>query len=310
MPEDYYNTSQASIALPRSGVSMRVVLALTLLGFLGGGALAGWLVSQGRIKLDPALISAEKPAERAAPQAALTAPTASATAPTPAAAASEAAKTDATSANGSVDQRVAALEQRFSRMDAQAAVAEGNTARAEGLLIALAVRRAVERGAALGYLTDQLKLRFADSQPNAVTTIVEASKRPLTLDQLAAQLDALTPSLTGAAKTEGGWARVQRELSGLFVIRSDAAQSTNPRDRIERAKLLLNSGQFERAADEIARMPDSGSAARWIADTRSYAATQQALDRIETAALLEPAKPVSPATNGAARDVAGASQSF
>jgi hypothetical protein len=61
---------------------------------------------------------------------------------------------------GGLDQRLAAAEQRLTQLDLQAQAAAGNAARAESLLIAFATRRAVERGAELGYLSDQLRLRF------------------------------------------------------------------------------------------------------------------------------------------------------
>src|SRR5690606_34403984 len=72
---------------------------------------------------------------------------------------------------GGLDQRIAAMEQRLARLDLQAAAAEGNAARAEGLLIAFAARRSIERGAQLGYLADQLQLRFGNAQPVAVRTV-------------------------------------------------------------------------------------------------------------------------------------------
>ena len=71
---------------------------------------------------------------------------------------------------GGIDQRLAAAEQRLARLDLQAQAAAGNAARAEGLLIAFAARRALERGEELGFLADQLRLRFGDNWPNAVRT--------------------------------------------------------------------------------------------------------------------------------------------
>src|SRR3546814_10207214 len=56
--------------------------------------------------------------------------------------------------------RVAELEQRLSRITLQAESASGNASRAEGLLVAFAVRRALDRGLSLGYLDAQLRLRF------------------------------------------------------------------------------------------------------------------------------------------------------
>ncbi|MEQ1543397.1 MAG: hypothetical protein ABL926_14240, partial [Novosphingobium sp.] len=198
-----------------------------------------------------------------------------------------AASAAAAQVQGGFDQRVAALEQRLARLDLQAAAAEGNTARAEGLLIAFAARRAIERGAPLGYLADQLKLRFTAAQPAAVQTVIAAADKPVTLDQLAGQLDALAPSLTAAPQNEGGWDRIKRGLSGLFVVRKDSTPSTRPEDRLDRARLLLRTGQSAAAADEIGRTPGAAAAADWIAAARRYADAQKALDLIETTALLD-----------------------
>jgi len=142
MPDDYFTRSQA--AARRSGPSLRAVLGTSLLAFIGGAALVGWLVWDGRITLTQN-DAAPAPASASASFANLPKPAAS-----PTAAASSEAAQDA--ALGGMDQRIAALEQRLTRIDLQAAASEGNTARAEALLVAFAARRALERGAPLGYL--------------------------------------------------------------------------------------------------------------------------------------------------------------
>ncbi len=261
----------------RKGTSLRLILGTALLAFLGGAALVGYLVWNGRLKFDetvPTLMSSSSPAASALPTPSDT--------PSPTHAAEQAL------VHGAVDQRVAALEQRLARLDLQAAAAEGNTARAEALLVAFAARRAVERGAPLGYLADQLKLRFGDAQPNAVETVIAAAARPVTLDRLSGDLDTLASTLVAAPKDEGGWDRIKRELSGLFVVRRDSAPSTQPKNRLERARLMLRTGQVDAAADEVERLPGKTGASEWIAAARSYAAAQRALDLIETTALLDP----------------------
>ena len=114
--------------------------------------------------------------------------------PTPSAAASEATVAQARQAvaqvqqvvqqQGGLDSRVAAMEQRLSKLDLQLQAASGNAARTEGLLVAFAARRAVERGAPLGYLADQLQLRFGEAHPNSVRTIIDFSHDPVTLDHI------------------------------------------------------------------------------------------------------------------------------
>jgi hypothetical protein len=187
-----------------------------------------------------------------------------------------------------LDQRIAEMEQRLARLDVQAQEAEGNASRAESLLIAFASRRAIERGAPLGYLEDQLRLRFGETRPDTVRTVIESARHPVTLDQLLAQLDGLKPQLTRSPNDEGAIGWLRRELSSLFVVRRENAPSPAPMRRIERARLFLESGRAGAAAAEIRNLPNSAAAAEWIADAERYATTQRALELLELTAILEP----------------------
>jgi hypothetical protein len=187
-----------------------------------------------------------------------------------------------------LDQRIAEMEQRLARLDVQAQEAEGNASRAESLLIAFASRRAIERGAPLGYLEDQLRLRFGETRPDTVRTVIESARHPVTLDQLLAQLDGLKPQLTRSPNDEGAIGWLRRELGSLFVVRRENAPSPAPMRRIERARLFLESGRAGAAAPEIRNLPNSAAAAEWIADAERYATTQRALELLELTAILEP----------------------
>lgn len=189
---------------------------------------------------------------------------------------------------GGIDQRVAALEQRIARLDLQSQAAAGNAARAEALLVVFAVRRSIDRGVPLGYLGDQLRLRFGDAQPNAVRTVIDASREPVTLDRLIARLNGLAPTLVEAPAEEGALGWLSRELSELFVVRREGSPSPEPRRRLERARLFLESGRTEAAVSEVRNLPNAAGAADWIADAERYAEAQQALELLETTALLEP----------------------
>jgi hypothetical protein len=189
---------------------------------------------------------------------------------------------------GGLDQRVAAMEQRLAKLDLQAQAASGNAARAEGLLIAFATRRALERGAPLGYLADQLTLRFGDARPNAVRTVIAAARNPITLDQLLARLEGLAPRLASKPQDEDALQFVKRELSELFVVRRESLPSPQPERRLERARLFLESGRIESAVAEVRNLPNAAEAKAWIEDAERYAAAQRALDLIETTAILEP----------------------
>lgn len=189
---------------------------------------------------------------------------------------------------GGLDQRVAAMEQRLARLDLQAQAASGNAARAEGLLIAFAARRAIERAAPLGYLGDQMRVRFGGAQPEAVQTIINAAADPVTLDQLLARLDGLAPTLVDAPADENALEWIGRELSELFVVRTQDTPSPAAERRMERARLFLETGRIELAISEIRNMPNAAEAEDWLDDAERYAAAQRALEVLETTAVLEP----------------------
>lgn len=188
---------------------------------------------------------------------------------------------------GGLEQRLAAAEQRLARLDLQAQAATGNAARAEGLLIAFAARRAIDRGEPLGYLADQLRLRFGDAMPIAVDTVVAGAQRPVTLDQLVTRLNGLGPELS-SAPSDLSLASLGDELASLFVIRRDTTPGLQPAQRLERAKLFLTSGRVPAAIAEVRNLPGAANAGSWIGDAQRYAAVQRALDLLETSAVLEP----------------------
>lgn len=197
--------------------------------------------------------------------------------------------------------RVAELEQRLSRITLEAASASGNASRAEGLLVAFAVRRALDRGLSLGYLDAQLRLRFGDDQPNAVKTIIETSRDPVTLEQLRAELDAIAPELVGRSGDDASlWTGIRRELGELFVVRAAGTQSPRATERLDRARRYLAGGMADKAIAEVEAMPGAAAANEWLIDARRYHEARRALDLIETAAILEPRGGAPAATAGKA----------
>jgi len=193
-----------------------------------------------------------------------------------------------------LDQRVAAIESRIDDIDTRAAAASGNANRAEGLLVAFAARRALDRGQPLGFLEGMLRDRFATSDAASVAQIIAAAQRPVTLAQLQDGLAALRPQLVVHAPDESLWQGVKQELSSLFVVRKADQPSNIPADRLSRAEHALEQGQVDSAAAEVARLPGAARANDWLSQARRYVLARNALDRIETAALLTPApKPAS-----------------
>ncbi|MEH6758101.1 MAG: mitofilin family membrane protein [Parasphingorhabdus sp.] len=276
----------------------RNILVLMIVAFIGGAILTGWLLSRYNLfgsdeetavavasensaSVDPATALAKRidADGRVLPPATVKAPLADGSVIT-------SVKERALAA------RVAGLEDRLSRIDVQAQAASGNAARAEGLLIAFAARRALDRGSPLGYIEAQLRLRFGDAQPKAVTTIVNASREPVTHEELSAGLDDIGPALTSGSSGEGFWSDFKRELSELFVIRRDGTPSPAPQQRLDRAKRYVENGNVDAAIAEIDKLPgiDGGDelVAKWMEKARRYNEARRALDVIETAAILEP----------------------
>ena len=134
----------------------------------------------------------------------------------------------------------------------------------------------------------RLGLDPGDAQPNAVRTVIEVSRDPITIDRLVARLDGLAPTLATAPPEEGALGWLSRELGELFVVRREDSPSPEPMRRLERARLFLQSGRAQAAASEVRNLPNAAGAADWIADAERYAAAQRALELLETAALLEP----------------------
>ncbi|RVQ65512.1 hypothetical protein EKN06_13345 [Croceicoccus ponticola] len=191
-------------------------------------------------------------------------------------------------AQAAIDIRLDELERRLNRIDLQAEAASGHAARAEGLLVAFAARRLLERGAPLGYLENQLQLRFGNAQPNAVRAIINGSRNPVTLDSLRTGLENISLTAVEEPETLSGWERLKSEIAGLFVLRSASAPSPQPEMRLDRARQLLDDGRVEAAAALVERLPNREGVEPWLADARRFVTVHDALDLIETAALLEP----------------------
>ena len=282
----------------RKPPSMKGPLIASAASFLLGGALVGYVYYYNTSEDDAEVAAVETTGPVApSPTPALLPSETVAPSPTPLAEALVEAETpeEAVEAvtrvaeqQGGLDQRLAAAEQRLTRLDIQAQAAAGNAARAEALLIAFATRRLIERGDELGYLADQLRLRFGDERPNAVNTIISFTRSdpPIRLDGLLARLDGLGPQLQ--ERSEGpSWDAFSRELSELFVIRRESTPSSQPERRLERARFAMEQGRYRSAIEEVRGMPGAERAESWIADAERFASAMEALENIEAAAVLD-----------------------
>ncbi|MFC7499330.1 hypothetical protein ACFQRC_08870 [Enterovirga sp. GCM10030262] len=270
--------------------SLLSLLLLPLVAFVAGLAAMGWLLVNWD---DAASFLGIRPA----------APVRIAMAPPPvtieAPLAPAAGETQRLVIDPEITRRVNLLEQRIGQIDTQSRAAVGNADRAEGLLVAFAARRALDRGVALGYIEGLLRQRFGDSQRQAVATIITASRQPVTLEELQDGLQEVGPQLTGAGPDQDWWSALKNELGTLVTVRKSDSPSTMPAERLRRATRRLEAGQVDVALAEVLRMPGRENAEEWIAAARRYVGARRALDTIETAALLDPRNP--PRTAGELR---------
>ncbi|MCJ7421216.1 hypothetical protein [Sphingomicrobium astaxanthinifaciens] len=197
------------------------------------------------------------------------------------AAAAPARRDEGAASAAATEERLAALERAMIR-------AEGAAGRADGLLLAFAARRAIERGLPLGYLEPLLVDRFGTRHEAAVGTVIAGAREPILLDDLVAGYERLGTVLRGPGPDASAMARVRRALGSLVMVYSANEPNPRPRARYERALVDLRLGNVEGALAEAMRLPGAqDEAARaWIERARRYVAVQRALDRIETAALL------------------------
>jgi len=164
----------------------------------------------------------------------------------------------------------------------------GDAVRGEGLLLTFAVRRTLDNGASLGYLAEQLRLRFGATQPQAVATIISAAQAPVTIDKLQTELSELAPILVSGHRDNNAWETVKDELSQLFVLRRDEGPTRTPEQRLIRAQASVEAGNMSAAMLDVAAMPGASAAQSWMIRAKRYADARKALDRLEQMALIRP----------------------
>jgi len=251
-----HSSAQSAV---RGGMKFKHFLFILLVAFIGGGAATWWLA-------DSFDILAPSAQEKAAAENGVS----------PAPARQPAAGTTAQVAGQLVPVYVA-----------DPAIS-GDAVRGEGLLLTFAVRRTLDSGAPLGYLAEQLRLRFGATQPQAVATIISAAQAPVTLDTLKAELSGLAPILVSGDPDSSTWETVKGELSQLFVLRMDDGPARLPEQRLIRAQAFVEAGNLSAAILEVAAMPGASAAQPWMVRAKRYADARKALDRLEQMALIRP----------------------
>lgn len=274
-------------ALPSAATgTRRLTLATTagiaLVTFLVGLLLALWVIDHVRGAPQPA---AQPQAVAAAPPKVIVAP------PVATDPASLSARQEMLSA------QLAALEQRGAAITAASASAYGNASRAEALLIAFAVRRAIDRGQRLDYLEQQLRDRFGATHPSEVALVIQAGAHPVSAEDLRLGLDQIGPQLALGPTDGSGWGGAfGRMLGSLVVVHRKDTPSPVAGERLNRIRRMLALGQVEAASEEVGKLPGAAQATGWMTGARQYVAVRKALDTIEAAAIQSRvATPLAPA---------------
>ena len=187
---------------------------------------------------------------------------------------------------GAEDARIASLENRLSRVENATQHAEGSAGRADGLVIAFAARRAIDRGVALGYLENLLTERFGQQYQAAVATIITSSRQPVRLNDLIDQYQTLGPQLRSGGPQDSWWDNFKRQAGSLIEIHRADRPPVNVEARYNRALQQLSAGNVDLALAETMRLPGAANASDWEDKARRYIAAHRALDEVESAALM------------------------
>lgn len=261
-----FPTAQLAQPASRGKLKFKHIMLLLAVAFVGGAAATWWLADSYGILTPPVSADATDAVSDNAPPSAANV----ASVPPP------------------VAGMTAQVEGQIVPVYVTDSAISSDALRGEGLLLTYAVRRTVDNGAPLGYLAEQLRLRFGATQPQAVRAVISAAKAPVTIANLQAELGGLAPELMSGNRADGVWTMMQQELSQLFVLRRDAVAMLPPEQRLIRAQALVEGGKMAAAMQEVAAMPGASAAQSWMVRAKRYTDARKALDRLEQMALMRP----------------------
>lgn len=265
-----FQTSQTS---PRGGMKFKYIMLLLLVTFVGGGATMWWLAGAYGI------FTSAAPSEI-----------------------SDIQGSDVRGSTGNVARVLPPVTDQATQVEGQVVpvyitdpAISGDAVRGEGLLLTFAVRQTLDKGAPLGYLAEQLRLRFGATQPQAVATIISAAQAPVTIADLQAELEGLGPVLLSGNSDASVWQMVKRETSQLFVLRRDGGPVVAPEQRLIRAQAMVEAGNLSAAVRDVAAMPGASAAQSWLVRAKRFSDARKALDRLDQMALIRPVVVPAPA---------------
>jgi hypothetical protein len=167
-----------------------------------------------------------------------------------------------------------------------AGMIQPSASQAEALLLVLSARQMIQAGEPLGDLGSRLQASFGQSEPQALATIAQATRKPISNGALLASFDAIAPQLALPVGTV--WDRIQYELGSLFVIRSADAKPSRSQSAINEARKAILAGDIAEATRIVRTLPGASNAKDWLAQANRAIAVSQALDVLNSAALAAP----------------------
>src|SRR3546814_10489057 len=100
----------------------------------------------------------------------------------------------------------------------------------------------------------------------------------------------LEPQLQHAAQGGNWWSELSSDIAGLILFKRESEPVMQPIEQLMDARQRLSMGDVAGALWQIGRLPEGAraKAAAWRAAARRYLSAHQALDTLETVALLSP----------------------
>jgi hypothetical protein len=165
-------------------------------------------------------------------------------------------------------------------------IVQPSTSQAEALLLVANARRAVETGRPLGDLGQRLQVSFGQSQPQALATIVQLTRKPVSTAALLNGFDRIAPQLLTPSGTL--WDRARHEMATLFVIRRTDAKPSGPSARLNAARAAILSGDIAGAMRIVRALPGAAIAQPWLDDAARAVKVSAAFDQLNSAGLAVP----------------------
>jgi hypothetical protein len=166
-----------------------------------------------------------------------------------------------------------------------------NAAKADAILAAIAVRRALDGGNAPGNAQAQLNQIYGAIMPQQVAAVTLAAQNPVTLISLRDELTRKGESWLSDGQASP-WTNFRRELNSLIVIRKNADPSMDPARQLDRARQYAEVGNIAAAVREVRGLPGNKQAASWLGRATRYVNARNALDSMEQYALSVPSAPM------------------